>query len=246
MLQAPALSPACTSPWAPSRVPTRDSSLVLIPNSAPGHTTTTTTTAPDPSSVPAPRHTTPTTTVAPDLSLALVSDTTPGQIVPQSDSLVQSSTVMALGSSVAPVLNPSPAPTRTKSHVGITKPKNYSDGTVCYAYTAASGVPYTVQEALSSLNWKAMMIDEYNVLLRNKTWTLVPPVSGRNVIDCKWVFKLKYKADGFVDRHKAHLVEKGFKQRLGIDYDDIFSPVVKPATIRLVLSLAVSQGWILR
>jgi hypothetical protein len=246
MLQAPALSPACTSPWAPSRVPTRDSSLVLIPNSAPGHTTTTTTTAPDPSSVPAPRHTTPTTTVAPDLSLALVSDTTPGQIVPQSDSLVQSSTVMALGSSVAPVLNPSPAPTRTKSHVGITKPKNYSDGTVCYAYTVASGAPYTVQEALSSPSWKAMMIDEYNVLLRNKTWTLVPPVSGRNVIDCKWVFKLKYKVDEFVDHHKAHLVEKGFKQRLDIDFDDIFSPVVKPATIRLVLSLAVSQGWILR
>jgi hypothetical protein len=68
-----------------------------------------------------------------------------------------------------------------------------------------------VQVALSSPNWKSAMVDEYNALLRNKTWTLVPPTSGRNVIDCKWVFKLKYNADGSVDRHNARLVAKGFK-----------------------------------
>jgi hypothetical protein len=90
------------------------------------------------------------------------------------------------------------------------------------------------------------MIDEYNALLHNKTWHLVPPASGCKVINCKWVFKLKYKQDGAVDCHKACLVVKGFKQCLGIDYDDTFCPVVKPAAIRLVLSLAVSQGWVLR
>jgi hypothetical protein len=81
--------------------------------------------------------------------------------------------------------------------------------------------------------------------MRNKTWTLVPPAPGRNIIDCKWVYKVKYKADEIVDRHKARLVGKGFKQRLGIDYDDTFSPVVKPMTIRLVLSLVVFQRWVL-
>jgi hypothetical protein len=105
--------------------------------------------------------------------------------------------------------------------------------------------PYTVQGALFSPNWKTAMVDEYNALLRNKTWTLVPPASGRNVIDCKWVFKLKYKANGSVDRQKARLVAKGYTQLLGIDYDETFSPVVKPATIRLVISLAVSHGWVL-
>ncbi|WVZ49645.1 hypothetical protein U9M48_000985 [Paspalum notatum var. saurae] len=71
-------------------------------------------------------------------------------------------------------------------------------------------------------------------------------VSGRNVIDCKWVYKIKKKQDGSLDRYKARLVAKGFKQRNGIDYEDTFSPVVKAATIRIVLSIAVSRGWTLR
>jgi hypothetical protein len=89
------------------------------------------------------------------------------------------------------------------------------------------------------------MNDAYSALMRNKTWCLVPLQPGHNVIDCKWVYKVEYKADGSVDHYKARLVVKGFKQCLGIDYDDTFSLVVKPATIWLVLSLAVSQGWIL-
>jgi hypothetical protein len=60
------------------------------------------------------------------------------------------------------------------------------------------------------------------------------------------VYKIKRKADGSIDRYKARLVAKGFKQRYGIDYEDTFSPVVKSATIRVVLSLVISRGWKLR
>jgi hypothetical protein len=111
---------------------------------------------------------------------------------------------------------------------------------------STSGEPYNLQEALSSLHWKTAMDDEYAALMKNKTWQLVPPRSNQNLIDCKWVYKIKHKPDGYVDRYKARLVAKGFKQRLGIDYDDTFSPVVKPTTIRLILSLALSQCWDLR
>jgi histone deacetylase 1/2 len=152
------------------------------------------------------------------------------------------------GTSSAEVPAPAepPAPPRTRLQDGIRKPKLYTDGTVRYAFVSSSCEPYNLQEALSIPHWKVAMDAEYGALMKNKTWRLVPPQPGRNLIDCKWVYKVKRKADGSIDRYKARLVAKGFKQRLGIDYDDTFSPVVKPATIRLILSLAVSQGWILR
>lgn len=87
---------------------------------------------------------------------------------------------------------------------------------------------------------------EYNALMKNKTWHLVPKRKGINIVDCKWVYKTKRKADGSLDRYKARLVAKGFKQRYGVDYEDTFSPVIKPASIRIVLSVAISRGWSLR
>jgi histone deacetylase 1/2 len=87
---------------------------------------------------------------------------------------------------------------------------------------------------------------EISALMKNKMWHLVPPPRGKNIIDYKWVWKVKRKADGSLERYKGRLVAKGYKQRYGIDYEDTFSPVVKAATICLVLSLAVSKGWTLR
>jgi hypothetical protein len=90
------------------------------------------------------------------------------------------------------------------------------------------------------------MDQEYAALLKNETWHLVPCRPGANIIDCKWVYKIKRKADGSIDRYKARLVAKGFKQCYGIDYEDTFSLVVKAATIRLILSVGVSRGWSIR
>jgi hypothetical protein len=90
------------------------------------------------------------------------------------------------------------------------------------------------------------MDEEFSALMKNKTWHLVPPHQGKNIIDCKWVYKIKRKADGSLDRYKARLVANGFKQHYGIDYEDTFSPVIKSTTIQVVLSVAVSKGWHLR
>nr|AAK53852.1 Putative retroelement [Oryza sativa Japonica Group] len=118
--------------------------------------------------------------------------------------------------------------------------------TTGYSCFTSSGEPQTLDEALGDKHWKEAMDSEYHAVMKNKTWHLVPPKRGLNVIDCKWVYKIKRKADGSLDRYKARLVAKGFKQRYGIDYEDTFSPIVKAATIRTILSIAVSRGWTLR
>jgi hypothetical protein len=90
------------------------------------------------------------------------------------------------------------------------------------------------------------MDHEFLALQRNKSWHLVPPQKGRNIIQCKWIYKIKRKQDGSLDKYKACLVAKGFRQRYGIEYEDTFSPIVKAATIRIILYIAVSRGWSLR
>jgi histone deacetylase 1/2 len=80
-----------------------------------------------------------------------------------------------------------------------------------------TGEPETPQEAMKDPRWKKAMQEEFDALLRNGTWRLVSPREGKNIIDCKWVFKIKRKSDGSIERYKAILVAKGFKQRYGID-----------------------------
>jgi hypothetical protein len=84
---------------------------------------------------------------------------------------------------------------------------------------------------------------EYEALQANHTWDLVPAPPGANVVTGKWIFKLKLHADGSLERYKARYVLRGFTQRPGVDFDETFSPVVKPATIRTVLTLAMARDW---
>lgn len=103
--------------------------------------------------------------------------------------------------------------------------------------------PTTSSQALKDPKWRPTMNDEFEALIKNATWELVPPKPSQNLVGCKWVFRIKLHPDGSIDKYKARLVAKGFHQRPGVDYHETFSPVVKPTTIRLVLNLAVSKGW---
>jgi len=81
------------------------------------------------------------------------------------------------------------------------------------------------------------------VLVQNHTWDLVPRPPWANIVTGKWIFKNKLQSDCSLERYKACWVLRGFTQRPGVDFDETFSPVVKPATIRTVLSLALTRHW---
>ena len=118
------------------------------------------------------------------------------------------------------------------------------------ALQATASLPYkeptSFTKASKSCHWRSAMNTEFDALLRNQTWELVPPSRHVNVIGCRWIFKIKRKANGSIERYKARLVAKGFHQQLGVDFNETYSPVVKPATIRLILSLAVCNNWKIR
>lgn len=93
------------------------------------------------------------------------------------------------------------------------------------------------------LSWKSAIKDELESLEKNDTWQLVELPAGKKVIDSKWVFKVKRNSEGEVERYKARLVARGFTQRPGFDFTATYSPVVKMATLRILLAMANQRGW---
>lgn len=87
--------------------------------------------------------------------------------------------------------------------------------------------PRSIDEAFADPNWVRAIEEELEALEKNNTWKLVPLPAGKRQVGCKWVFSIKYKADGSLDRYKARLVAKGFTQTYGVDYLETFSPVEK-------------------
>ena len=125
----------------------------------------------------------------------------------------------------------------TRSKNGITKPK---------VYIAIVKKPEIVKLALQKDEWKQAMISEFKALQRNNTWSLVPLPKGRLHIGCRWVYRFKENPDGSIEKYKARLVAKGFHQQAGFDFNETFNAVVKPTTIRIVLTIALSRGWSVR
>ncbi|CAN7070700.1 unnamed protein product [Brassica oleracea var. botrytis] len=202
-----------------------------------------------PSSTPPPTqpipHSTPsiaTTPAQPNTAPSATAPSAPPPIThqPQQPPTVQPTapTTATTTSSPSQEARPQQQPTRTSQHQRkpVTK-LNLSAVSV----PMSEKIPTSVAEALKDPRWRQAMIDEINAQLRNHTWDLESPTLAANVVGCRWVFTIKRKADGSVDRLKVRLVAKGFNQKAGIDYQDTFSPVVKPATIRLVLSVATSS-----
>ncbi|CAN1285750.1 Retrovirus-related Pol polyprotein from transposon TNT 1-94, partial [Linum perenne] len=126
---------------------------------------------------------------------------------------------------------------RNRPRREIRRPTRYED-MVAYALPTIEGVPNSFREAVQSpehVKWQEAMKEEMKSLEKNKTWSLVQLPSGKRAIGCKWVFAKKDDKSGI--RFKARLVAKGYAQKEGIDYNEIFSPVVKHSSIRILLAL---------
>ena len=104
-------------------------------------------------------------------------------------------------------------------------------------------IPRNIQEALECPKWKTAVMEEMSAFVKNGTWESVDLPRGKKIVGCKWVFTIKCKADGSIERHKARLVAKGFTQMHGLDYQETFAPVAKVNSIQILLSLAANLGW---
>jgi hypothetical protein len=105
--------------------------------------------------------------------------------------------------------------------------------------------PITYNQAVTHIGCCKAMSDELFALEQNHTWIVTDLPLGKSAIDCKYVYKTKFLADGTIERLKARLVAKGFTQKAGIDYTETFSPVAKLVTVRVLLSIATIKGWCL-
>ncbi|OMO89257.1 hypothetical protein CCACVL1_07965 [Corchorus capsularis] len=158
---------------------------------------------------------------------------------------VQQEEVVINSEPQVPSTNSSPIATRQSHGIAKPNPKYFNDD-FCFTATSIPIEPKSVKTALKHPDWKAAMEEEIHALMQNDTWELVPPSNSMNIVGCKWVFKTKTKADGSLERLKARLVAKGFNQVPGVDFLETFSPVVKPATIRVVLTIALARDWEIR
>ncbi|CAI7883738.1 unnamed protein product [Closterium sp. NIES-53] len=117
---------------------------------------------------------------------------------------------------------------------------------IAHCYWAAVPEPKTLAEALSGPDaekWKQSVKEEYDSLLENETWELCELPPGKKAIYSKLIFRHKYRPDGELTRYKSRLVAKGFQQTKGKDFDEIFAPVGKGTTLRVMLGMAANRGW---
>nr|GEX74454.1 ribonuclease H-like domain-containing protein [Tanacetum cinerariifolium] len=181
------------------------------------------------------------TTQAPRFVVTLVVVSVVGEIV--ADLYMTPIVAQAPTHTIASTVNSNPTlthPMVTRFRVGTNHPTKRC---ACHV-SPISLLLKSYTHAFNDPHWYRAMLDEYNALIKNKTWILVPRPQNVNIFRCLWLFRHKHNADGSLNRYKACLVTNGSSQLVGIDVDETFSPVVKPATIHTVLSLAISRHWL--
>lgn len=122
------------------------------------------------------------------------------------------------------------------------KPKRYS-GYAAYMTKLIEAEPSTFQEVEHEEIWKKAMQEEYQSIMRNGVWEIIPRPSDKSIVTSTWIYKIKHAIDGSTEKYKARFVARGFSQKECIDYAEIFAPTARYTTIRSLVSLAATRGW---
>jgi hypothetical protein len=103
--------------------------------------------------------------------------------------------------------------------------------------------PTCFEEAIQRKEWADAMTEEYQSIMKNKVWEIVPRPKNKDVVSSRWLFKIKHVADGSIEKYKARFVTRGFSQKEGIDYEETFPPVARYTSIRTIIALAAKMKW---
>uniref|UniRef100_A0A2N9I2A7 Integrase catalytic domain-containing protein n=1 Tax=Fagus sylvatica TaxID=28930 RepID=A0A2N9I2A7_FAGSY len=137
----------------------------------------------------------------------------------------------------------SESPTDMRRSTRVRAPPSHLSDYHCYFALATLHEPHTYREASTNPLWQQAMADELDALHKTHTWDMTTLPPGKSAVGCKWVYKIKTRADGSVERYKAHLVARGFTQEYGIDYEETFAPVARLTSVRSLLAVAAVRHW---
>jgi hypothetical protein len=103
--------------------------------------------------------------------------------------------------------------------------------------------PTCFEEAIQKKEWADAMIEEYQSIIKNDVWEIVPIPKSKDVVSSKWLFKIKHVVDGSIEKYKARFVAHGFSQKEGIEYEETFTPVARYTSIRTIIALVAKMKW---
>ena len=137
---------------------------------------------------------------------------------------------------------PSDSHALRRSHRVTTLPSHYRDFHF-FSTVASLQEPQTFCEASSNPLWQQAMKEELDALHKTGTWDLADLPSGKIAIGCKWVYKIKTRSDGTVDRYKTFIIARGFTQEYGNDYEETFAHVARLSSLRTLIVISIASKW---
>jgi hypothetical protein len=131
-------------------------------------------------------------------------------------------------------------PEGTLRHVKRPKPFSSYTDLIC---DLPDEEPTCSEESIQRIEWADAMTEEYQSIMKNEVWEIVPRSKNKDGVSYRWLFKIKHAADGSIEKYKARFVSRGFSQKEGIDYEETFAPVARYTSIRTIIALAAKMKW---